>query len=145
MCWHPKRSCHMQGMMSLPLRSRSPFFSVHSHFFLTFLAFDFYRFCVVIRFFHPRNNSQWPPTSKDFYTRSFPLHYFLILILEKEPVFPFSMLSAKQGHYWYHFYNVFGMTWRIPRCPPLFPLCVWHTKTTFCVQYLNLPLKSRSH
>ena len=20
------------------------------------------------------------------------------------------MLSAKQGHYWYHFYNVFGMT-----------------------------------
>ena len=36
--------------------------------------------------------------------------YFPILILEKEPVFPFSMLSAKQGHYWYHFYNVFGMT-----------------------------------
>ena len=34
----------------------------------------------------------------------------LILILEKEPVFPFSMLSAKQGNYWYHFYNVFGMT-----------------------------------
>ena len=20
------------------------------------------------------------------------------------------MFSAKQGHYWYHFYNVFGMT-----------------------------------
>ena len=32
-----------------------------------------------------------------FYTRSYPLHYFLILILEKEPVFCFSMLSAKQG------------------------------------------------
>ena len=32
------------------------------------------------------------------------------LILEKKPVFPFSMLSAKQGHYWYHFHNVFGMT-----------------------------------
>ena len=110
MCWHPKRLCHMQGMMSLPLRSRSPFFSVHSHFFLTFLAFDFYRFCVVIRFFHPRNNSQWPPTSKDFYTRSYPLHYFLVLILEKEPVFPFSMLSAKQGYYWYYVYSVFGMT-----------------------------------
>ena len=30
--------------------------------------------------------------------------YFLILIIDKEPV------SAKQGHYWYHFYNVFGMT-----------------------------------
>ena len=33
--------------------------------------------------------------------------YFPILILEKEPVFPFLMFSAKQGNYWYH---VFGMT-----------------------------------
>ena len=31
-----------------------------------FLAFDFCRFCVVIRFFHPRHNGQWPPTLKDF-------------------------------------------------------------------------------
>ena len=76
-------------------------------FYIILLSFDFCPFCVVIRFFHPRHNSQWPP--KDFYTRSYPLHYFLILILEKEPVFPFSMLSAKQGNYWYHFYNVFGM------------------------------------
>ena len=36
--------------------------------------------------------------------------YFPILILEKEPVFPFLMVSAKQENYWYHFYNVFGMT-----------------------------------
>ena len=77
---------------------------------LIFLAFDFCRFCMVIWFFHPRHNGQWPPTLKDFYTRSYPLHYFPILILEKEPVFPFLMLSAKQGNYWYHFYNVFGMT-----------------------------------
>ena len=41
---------------------------------------------------------------------SFSYFYFLILILEKEPVIPFSMLSAKQGNYWYRFYNVFGMT-----------------------------------
>ena len=75
-----------------------------------FLAFDFCRFCVVIRFFHPRHNGQWPPISKDFYTRSYPLHNFLILILEKESVFPFSMLSAKQGNSWYHFYYVFGLT-----------------------------------
>ena len=34
----------------------------------------------------------------------------LILILQKEPLFFFLMLSAKQGHYWYHFYNGFGMT-----------------------------------
>ena len=33
-----------------------------------------------------------------------------ILFLHKEPVFPFLMLIAKQGNYWYHFYNVFGMT-----------------------------------
>ena len=36
--------------------------------------------------------------------------YFQILILEKEPVFPFLMFSAKQESYWYDFYNVFGMT-----------------------------------
>jgi len=34
-----------------------------------------------------------------FYPRFYPLHYFLILVLEKEPVFPFSMLSAKQANY----------------------------------------------
>jgi len=35
--------------------------------------------------------------------------YFPILNLEKEPVFPFLMFSAKQGKYRYC-YNVFGMT-----------------------------------
>ena len=30
------------------------------------LAFDFCRFCVIIRFFHPHHNDQWPTTSKDF-------------------------------------------------------------------------------
>ena len=30
-----------------------------------FLAFDFCRFCVVIRVFHPRHNER-PPTSNDF-------------------------------------------------------------------------------
>jgi len=39
-----------------------------------------------------------------------PLHYLLILILEKEPVFLFSMLSAKQGNHWYHFYK--SLVWR---------------------------------
>jgi len=40
------------------------------------------------------------------------IHYIFvpILILQKVPVFPILMLSAKQGNYWYHFYNVFGMT-----------------------------------
>ena len=30
--------------------------------------------------------------------------------MRKSQYFPFRMFSAKQGHYWYHFYNVFGMT-----------------------------------
>ena len=57
------------------------------HSILFFLSFNFFfQLCVVIRFFHPRHNGQWPRTSKDFYTRSYPLHYLLVLILEKEPV-----------------------------------------------------------
>ena len=35
-------------------------------FLFVFLVLDFCRFCVVIRFFHPRHNGQWPPTLKDF-------------------------------------------------------------------------------
>ena len=54
------------------------------------------------------------PMSSDFEGFSIPdfIHYiyFPILILDDEPVFPFLMFSAKQGNYWYHFYNVFGMT-----------------------------------
>ena len=30
--------------------------------------------------------------------------------MRKSQYFPFWMFSAIQGHYWYHFYNVFGMT-----------------------------------
>ena len=86
-------------------------FSIELFFLDFFLASDFCRFCVVIRFFHPRHNCQWPPTSKDFLSKILSISFiFNILILEKEPVFPFLMLSAKQGNYWYHFYNVFGMT-----------------------------------
>ena len=35
-------------------------------YFIYFLSFYFCRFCLVIRYFHPCHNSQWPPTSKDF-------------------------------------------------------------------------------
>ena len=54
------------------------------------------------------------PMTSDFEGFSIPdvIHYiyFPSLILEKEPVVPFSMFSAKQGNYWYCFYNVLGMT-----------------------------------
>ena len=36
---------------------------------------------------------QWSMTSEDFYTRSYTLHYFLIFITEKEPVF--SLLNVE--------------------------------------------------
>ena len=81
--------------------------------FLFFLAFDFCRYCVVIRFF---SSPPQRPMTSDFegiyIPDLFPLHYFLILILEKEPVFPFSMLSAKQGNYWYHF--ITSLVWLGP-------------------------------
>ena len=63
------------------------------------LAFDFCQFCVVINFFIPAT------TANDLWLRriSIPdlIHYIFcpIFILEKEPIFPCSMLSAKQGNY----------------------------------------------
>ena len=92
-----------------PMRHATPGFTIEG-IIANFLFIFVLPFFVVIRVFHLSHNGQWPLTSKDFYTRFYSLHYFLILILEKEPVFPFSMLSAKQGNHWYQFYNVFGMT-----------------------------------
>ena len=54
----------------------------------------------------------------NLYTRSYPLHYFPILILEEEPVFPFSMLSAKQANYWYHFWYEAVLDWGLNPGPP---------------------------
>ena len=65
------------------------------------LAFDFCWLCVVISGFSSQpQRPNWPQTSKEFSIPEF-IHYiyFPILILEKEPVFPFLMLSAKQGNY----------------------------------------------
>ena len=74
-----------------------------------FRFFRFCRFCIVPFFSSP---PQRPMTSnfEGFSILDF-IHYiyFPFLILEKE-YFPFWMFSAKQGHYCYHFYNVFGMT-----------------------------------
>ena len=50
--------------------------NMYSKYWSIFLAFDFCCFCVVIRFFHPHHKGQWPPTSKDFHTRFYPLHLF---------------------------------------------------------------------
>ena len=79
--------------------------------FLFFLAFDF---LLVLRGHSGFSSPPQRPMTCDLEGFSIPdfIHYiyFPILILEKEPVFPFIMFSAKEGNYWYHFYNVFGMT-----------------------------------
>ena len=43
-----------------------------------FLAYDFCRFCVVIRFFSSRHNGQWPPPSKDFLSKILSLTFFFL-------------------------------------------------------------------
>ena len=70
-------------------------FLISSHTFSFFLAFDFCRFCVVTRFFHPSHNGQWPPTSKDILSQILSITFIFL----EEPLFPFLMLSAKQGNY----------------------------------------------
>ena len=63
-----------------------------------FLAFNYCRFCVVIWFFHPRHNGQWPPTSKDFLSQILSITFFFpIVIFEKEPVFPFQCWVLNKG------------------------------------------------
>ena len=79
--------------------------------FSSFLAFDFCRFCVVIRFFHPRHNGQWPPTSNDFLSQIVSITFiFLSWFLRKSQYFPFQCTVLNKGTTWYHFYNVFCMT-----------------------------------
>ena len=88
-----------------PLNKLNP-----TDFFGFFLAFNFCRFCVIIRFFHPRHNSQWPPTSKDFYPRFYPLYFLSYLYsLERASISLFNV-ECQTRNYWYHFYKVFGMT-----------------------------------
>ena len=87
---------------------------VSNVFFLLFLAFDFCRFCVVIRFFHPCHNGQWPPTSKDFlYRRFYPLHLFFYLnSWEKASIFPFECSVLNKGTTGTIF--IMSLVWRGP-------------------------------
>ena len=49
-------------------------------------------------FFHPRHNSQWPPTLKDLYTRSYPLHLFSYRnSWERDSIFPFHCWVLNKG------------------------------------------------
>ena len=59
---------------------------------LFLLELDFCQFCMVIRFFHPRHNGQWPPTSNDFLSQILSIT-FIIPIL----IFPFECLVLNKG------------------------------------------------
>ena len=60
--------------------------------------FDFCRFCVVIRFFHPRQNGRWPPTSKDFLSQILSVTFiFLSKSLRKSQYFPFECSVLNKG------------------------------------------------
>ena len=81
-----------------------------AHLMMLIILFFSVRLLAVLRGHSLFSSPSQRPMTSDF--EGFSIHFiiFPILILEKEPVFPFLMLSAKQGNYWYHFYNVFGMT-----------------------------------
>ena len=64
-----------------------------------FLAFDL----SVLRGHSVFTSPPQRPMTSDFEVFFYLRFYLPILI-------PFLMLSAKQGNYWYHFYNVFDMT-----------------------------------
>ena len=79
-----------RGIISLNSLRYNIIVHLNTNVFLFFLAFDICPFCVVIWYFHPRQNGQRPPTSNDLLSQIV-IHYIYlpILILEKEPVFPF--------------------------------------------------------
>ena len=72
--------------------------------------FGFCWFCVVSCFSSPPQQEMTSNFKRIPISDLIHYYFCLILILPKEPVFPFLMLSAKQGNYWYYFYIVFVMT-----------------------------------
>ena len=66
--------------------------------FYFFLASDYCRFCVVIRFFHPRHNAQWRPTSKNFPTQILSMTFiFWSSFLRNSQYFPFQCRVLNKG------------------------------------------------
>ena len=60
--------------------------------------------------------------------------------MRKSQYFPFWMFSAKQGHYWYHFYNVFGMT----STPALEASTIFLSITLYVYRCLQAYLRGRT-
>ena len=72
------------------------------------------RFLSLLRGHSDISYSPQRPMTSDFEGFSIPdfshYIYFEKFLRKSLRYFPFLTLSAKQGHYWYHFYNIFGMT-----------------------------------
>ena len=64
---------------------------------LSFFSVRLCRFCVVIRFFHPRHNGQWPPTSKDFLSQIVSITFIWFIFWERANIFPFECSVLNKG------------------------------------------------
>ena len=70
---------------------------IHTYTLTIVLTFDFCRFCVVIRGFHPRHNGQWPPTSKDFLSQNVSITFIFLSWFLRKSVFPFECSVLNKG------------------------------------------------
>ena len=79
-----------------------------------FLAFDILSFCVVIRFFHPRHNGQWPQTSKDFLSQILSITFYISYLnsWERASIFPFECSVLNKGTTGTIF--ITSLVWRCP-------------------------------
>ena len=78
--------------------------------YMIFLAFDFCRFCVVIRFFHPATTVNDLRLRRIFYPRLYPLHLFSVLnSWERASIFPFECSVLNNGTTF-----ITSLVWRSP-------------------------------
>ena len=83
-----------------------------------FLAFDCVSSMWSFFFFIPAITAMIS-NLEGFLNQILSITFLPVLILEKEPVFSILILSARQGHYWYRFYNVTGdWTWDLLHLMP---------------------------
>ena len=78
-----------------------------------FLAFDFCRFCMVIRFFIPATTANDLRLRRIIYPRFYQLHFFSYLnSWERASIFLFECSVLNKGTAWYHF--ITSLVWRGP-------------------------------
>ena len=78
--------------------------------FFFYLAFTFCLFCMVIWFFSPATTANDLRLWRIFYPRFYPLQLFSYLNSWQRASISLFNVECHTRNYWYHFYNVFGMT-----------------------------------